>query len=333
MRVHFVLAGFASASALAVAIGSYAPPARAAGGHTVTEFALPNADSVPYRIAKGPDGNEWFTEMHGRRIGRISTAGAIVEFALPHGGAPIGIAAGPDGNMWFTESPGDRIGRIDMAGKIAEFPLRAGSKPIDVAAGPDGALWFTEKGANKIGRIETSGTLAEFAVTGNRCGSDVGLDNLAVDSEHVWFTEPPCDAVARMDIRTHRIATFQLPYGSAPSGIAFGLKGTIWFGELGKVGRIDAGGKIAEFSLDGDRGNLPSSFVLGPNANMWFADYRIGSGTPVGTIGRIDGAGTIANFSTGPSGGIPTGIAFGADGNLWFAEYYANKIGRLKLGT
>lgn len=40
----------------------------------------------------------WFTEDTGNRIGRITTGGAITEFATPAGG-PSGIAKGPDGAM------------------------------------------------------------------------------------------------------------------------------------------------------------------------------------------------------------------------------------------
>src|SRR5579871_2281336 len=83
------------------------------GGGSITEFALPHAESLPYGIAKGPDGNIWFTEQTGNRIGRITTSGAITEFELPSPGSqPKGIAAGPDGALWFAESRGDRIGRM-----------------------------------------------------------------------------------------------------------------------------------------------------------------------------------------------------------------------------
>src|SRR5438046_681415 len=62
-------------------------------------------------IAAGPDGNVWFTEALGNRIGRITSAGVVTEFStgiFPNG-YPAAIAAGPDGNLWFTETSGDRI--------------------------------------------------------------------------------------------------------------------------------------------------------------------------------------------------------------------------------
>src|SRR6266508_1365537 len=63
------------------------------------EFPL-TAGSGPIEIASGPDGNLWFTELDGNRIGRITTAGLITEFPVPD--PPIAIAAGPDGNLWFV---------------------------------------------------------------------------------------------------------------------------------------------------------------------------------------------------------------------------------------
>src|SRR4029077_10927901 len=62
----------------------------------------------------GPDGNLWFTEYGGNKIGRISPAGAMLaEFPIPTpGSAPNGITAGPDGNLWFVEAAMSQIGRL-----------------------------------------------------------------------------------------------------------------------------------------------------------------------------------------------------------------------------
>jgi streptogramin lyase len=67
----------------------------------------------PVLIALGPDGALWFTENVGNRIGRITTIGAIDEFAIPTpDSSPAGITAGPDGAVWFTEAFRNKIGRI-----------------------------------------------------------------------------------------------------------------------------------------------------------------------------------------------------------------------------
>ncbi len=67
---------------------------------------MPVAESRPDGITAGPDGNLWFTESGGNKIGRITPSGQITEFPLPTGITkpyyPIGITAGPEGNLWFT---------------------------------------------------------------------------------------------------------------------------------------------------------------------------------------------------------------------------------------
>ena len=37
----------------------------------ITEYDIPARDSQPRGIASGPDGNIWFSEQRGNRIGRL----------------------------------------------------------------------------------------------------------------------------------------------------------------------------------------------------------------------------------------------------------------------
>ena len=67
---------------------------------------------MPSGIARGGDGNVWFTN-EGGSIGRITPAGVITELPiLSLVGKPCGITAGPDGNLWFAVTAGNKIGRI-----------------------------------------------------------------------------------------------------------------------------------------------------------------------------------------------------------------------------
>ncbi len=77
---------------------------------TTTEFPLPTPGASPFSIALGSDGNVWFTEVNGNKIGKITPDGAITEF--PWHGLPGGMTAGPDGALWFTEIGDNKIGSI-----------------------------------------------------------------------------------------------------------------------------------------------------------------------------------------------------------------------------
>src|SRR5689334_17234101 len=71
-------------------------PAKATG--TITEFHIPTNASSPDGITAGPDGNIWFTEKIGDKIGRITPQGTVTEFSLPTANSlPSGITAGSDG--------------------------------------------------------------------------------------------------------------------------------------------------------------------------------------------------------------------------------------------
>ena len=69
--------------------------------------------------AAGLDGNVWFTEEAGGKIGRIEPSGKITEFPVP-GGNLRNIAMGPHGNLWFTAAWG--IGQITPNGVVDDLP-------------------------------------------------------------------------------------------------------------------------------------------------------------------------------------------------------------------
>jgi len=122
------------ARAACLGLGWLGLAAGATQAQVVTEFGAGiSAGAFPLNITTGPDGNLWFTELDGQRIGRITPRGVVTEFGagITAGGKPVDIKAGPDGNLWFTERVGNRIGRITPAGEVTEF-----SAGITAGAGP-----------------------------------------------------------------------------------------------------------------------------------------------------------------------------------------------------
>jgi hypothetical protein len=161
-----------------------------AGAIGITEYPLPTAASQPWIITAGPDGNLWFTEFGGNKIGKISTVGVITEYPLPPPGRLLwGITASADGNLWFTEAEStvNKIGKITPAGVITEYPVpTAASGPLLITAGPDGNVWFTELSGNQIAKITPTGVITEFPVP----TATSGLWNIAAGPDgNLWFTE------------------------------------------------------------------------------------------------------------------------------------------------
>ena len=303
-------------------------PANVGTSVTATEFAVGlTAGSGPALIAAGGDGNMWFTEFNGSRIGRITPAGVITEFStgITPAANLYGITAGPDGNIWFTENATDKIGRITPDGVVTEFSagITPGSGLAYITTGPDGNLWFTERTGNRIGRITTGGVVTEFS-TGISPGAGP-LSITAGPDGNLWFTEFDLNRIGR--ITPQGVVTefsAGITAGALPYGITAGPDGNVWFAEnADRIGRITPAGVVTEFSAGITQGSTPLNITRGSDGNLWFTDVY-------DRIGRITPAGVVTEFSTGISAeSTPLGIAPGPDGNLWFAEYGLHRIGRL----
>lgn len=201
-----------------------------------TDYERPAPTSETWGITDGQDGALWFTQRSGNKIGRLTTAGVLTEFALPTAGSlPTEIAGGSDGALWFTENGGNRIGRITTDGVITEFPIS--SPATGIARGADLNMWFTQRSANRIGRITPEGDVTEFPLPTAGSGP---LDIVSGNDGALWFTERDGNRIGR--ITTSGVVTeYAVPTpASAPEGIALGPDGNIWFTEaLGdKIGRI-----------------------------------------------------------------------------------------------
>jgi Collagen triple helix repeat (20 copies) len=203
------------------------------------------ASHRPIGIAAGPDGNLWFTERAGNRIGRVTPAGTITEFTtgITANSGPYEIAAGPDGNLWFTEIDGNRIGRITPTGTVTEFGtgITASAQPTGIAAGPDGNLWFTELNGERIGRITPAGAITEFPT--GFAGPVQFVDIAAGPDGNLWFTVFDDGEIGR--ITPSGTVTAFTTNGELADGIAAGRDGNLWFGIRGdSIGRMLSGQPI-----------------------------------------------------------------------------------------
>jgi virginiamycin B lyase len=267
----------------------------------IAEFPLPTSEISPAGITAGPDGNLWFTASTAvgdiSRIGRITPAGQISEFALPPG-IPLEIVAGPDGNLWFTEEFG-KLGRVTPAGQLTEFPLPMTSGyPDSIAVGPDGNLWFTENPGNQIGRMTPAGQLTEFPLPNPK---SIPNEITAGPDGNLWFTE-------------------YVDSGGRFTG--------------NQIGRMTPTGQLTEFPLS-TPGSSPAGITAGPDGNLWFTECSIpasGGACNDSRIGRITPAGQISEFALPRPTSTPYRITAGPDGNLWFAEEHPGAIGRITSG-
>ena len=300
-----------------------------ATAQTITEFPIPSGGS-PFDLTPGPDGNLWFTEAQGNRVGRITPQGVITEFTIPAAGSfPGGITAGPDGNLWVCANGTNRILRVTPAGVFTEFPIPnafPSGGPSSITTGPDGALWFSETDGGVNGRIRRVTTSGQFTLFSGPNPSQSPHQIVAGPDGNLWYSMPISGKVGRASL-TGVITEFPLASPAADAlALAPGPDGAVWIAEHlatgNKLGRIAPDGSMAELSMPAIHSTV-FGLVTGPDGALWFTE------TDAGRIGRMTTAGAVADFAIPTAASSPFAIKAGPDGAIWFAESDTRKIGRL----
>lgn len=258
---------------------------------TITEYPVPTTGAKPLSIAWGQDGNLWFTEFAGQKIGRISqSGGAFLECTLPTEKGltptPYGIAAGPDGNLWVTDPGANGIWSVTTACVATFYPLAtANAGPQSITIGPNGALWFVENTADKIGEI----------FPGTAAGSS--------PSEFAGLTA-----------------------NAGPTAIVAGTDSALWFTEANsdKLGRMLTTGKLAsETALPGVK--TPGGITQGTDGNFYIGDS---TGSTIAQFNPATGA--VKTYATKtPDAGVNT-LTLGPDDEVYFTESTANNVGQFR---
>ncbi len=303
-----------------------------------TEYAIPSHDlaqSTYYGggdMVVGSDGAIWYVERS--RIGRVTMAGAITEYAAT---APQGITPGPDGALWFTQGPGG-VGRLTTAGAFSSFPT--GSAPgAAIATGSDGNLWYlTNQYPPSIVRMTTAGAMTAFPFTVPPGALNVAPTILVSAADGNLWTADYNGRLVRIGT-DGSMAMFAIPSSSGvlpPASLTSAADGTLW---------VSANGSLARFALDGSLSasygtNLGSTYPHGlaqaSDGSFWFTGF--GYAAPVASVVRFDPASNrfaqflIPNSAAAPGAFSPTQVsAFvaGPDGNLWYSRGAA--IGRIPL--
>jgi len=307
---------------------------------TPTKFTIPTSGSVPTAITAGSDGNLWFTESGGGKIGRITPAGTITEPAGATGlPGPTVISPGVSGMLWFTEA--DAVGELAVATGIAtQSPLLPGGdihRPGGVAVDSKGNAWVTiaqSSGFPLIAELdngrwtETGGALAAGALPESIIAGPDG---------NIWFAEAGADQIGRLNPgstppSSAAITLFTPPISGTLGNIVVGPDGNLWIGSRGTtlnpsaVLRITPAGVITAFDLPSGSTANPDVIAVGPDGDLWLAGG--------GALTSLTTAGVFTTYA----GILPAGDAIssihsdpgGADA-LWLLDQTAGTIYRVPL--
>jgi streptogramin lyase len=285
---------------------------------TFTEFQIPTPQSRPLCITGGPDGNLWFTELEGNRVGRITSEGVITEFPLPTpNSGPAGITSAY-GSIWLAESRGNKVARVLADGTIQEFLIpKQRFYPGAITTGADGTVWIA--GSRGIGRVSRSGSvvLFEFQDSEEIRGIAPG------PAKTIWFTDSSAGRITALTFSGKIKKRFS---AYRPDQIAASPTGNMWFTMIDGDGiaRITPAGEREDFQLTR---SAPAGLVADHTSTIWVSDWIWN------TIIRVTPGGEVSRYPVPTEKGRPAGITVGPDGNIWFVEGIANKVGRLVFGA
>jgi uncharacterized protein (TIGR03437 family) len=310
---------------------------------TINDYVIPTPGSNPFQIIAGPDGNLWFTEAGGAKLGRITTNGVITEFPLPNPfSGVLGITAGPDGNLWFVVNlPGNhRVARMTTSGVITEFPLpNPADSPYSLIAGKD-ALWYLVAG-RKVGKITTGGMITEYPLP---VGSLNAIPELTTDAEgNILFLQlrsqnPSLPAEYWLGKLTPNGNFSEVSLGLLRSyyitDLGLGPDGNLWYSTISGPNALgdETQNGLRKLDLTGTaplfiptQSLAPIKFITGPGGHFWFL-ANVGAET--NRIGRATLGGAVTQYE---AGGLThfTDLTGGADGNLWLLDPTRNVVSKL----
>ncbi|CAM3573097.1 Vgb family protein [Nocardioides zeicaulis] len=312
----------------------------------VTVFPVPTSAAGLGRITTAPDGSMWFAEEDANKVGRITTAGQVQEFALPPTDSSVegpvqSLDVGPDGSVWVVTEHGEDVVRLSSTGQLLDswtFENYDGcvgdTCPYggEVRVDPAGKAWVTMNyGSSFIAVVTPTGGPIAY---NNSPECDDVLGEAADGSMWCQNGSPQAqDTITHVGADAASGTTYPLPSdASYPNALAAGPVGSIWFTRSwtgtfatspshGSVGYLDAATGATQIWGTGSR-SAPQDLVKGPDNQMWFTNAGAVPG-----IGHVSATGVGAVSSVGNY--QPTSLTFGPDGAIWFTDATNNAIVRV----
>jgi virginiamycin B lyase len=153
----------------------------------MTEFSTRDG---PYGLAMDKEGNVWFCQASGQRVGRVDAAtGQVSEIDLGRGSMPRRIAAAPDDTLWVVRYGDGKMTHIDAksARVIKNYDMPAGRSGNPYAVTVDGAgkVWANEIGTDTVTLFDPA--TEKFRVIALPTKNE-GIRKMVVDAKgRLWY--------------------------------------------------------------------------------------------------------------------------------------------------
>ena len=296
---------------------------------------IPLQKSLPHTVTLDANGNGWFTDPMGSRLGYLDVAtGKFKIWPTPtRNSLPHGIVVDKRGKVWFTErlqfEPANKIASFDPSlEKFTEYSLPQNiSGPHTPIFDRQGILWISEYEGNRIARFDPeTRKFTEYTVP----TKDAKPYGIELDKEGViWIAEIGSGSLGKLDPKVGKVIDYPTPTkNSGVRRVRADSKGRIWFTEfLGdRLGMFDPKTeRMVEFLMPGIRPQ-PYALEVTHDDKIWLSTWHQDS------MIRFDP--DSKTFSTYPVPFLDLEIRdFRIDSNdtLWFVAMIPNKIVSMRV--
>jgi virginiamycin B lyase len=296
------------------------------------------------------------TGQNNHKVAKLNYAGEVVTYyEMPKGSGPHGILIDTKNQLWVSLEFFGKVVRLNDDGKIVDevdvnICLESGKvlnpAPHGICLDSDREhIWFTGKRTSTIGKFNIVTKKVEHFELQNLAALPIFLN--AGVNETIWGTELQGNAILNVNpsgqVSEHIISTSN----SRPIGIIPGPTGKyMWFTEEAgmKIGKIDAKGKITEFSVPAlQKNDILASLAFDQENNLWVQVYvNQNDPTPEGNDYVIKFDKSIVEtkslndvpflvYYLPSKGSMMHRIKLGKDGNLWFTEMMTDLLGKVTI--
>jgi virginiamycin B lyase len=269
-------------------------------------------------VAIAPDGTAWFSNSG--RLLRVAADDSVTEVQMPSGEnfASSMVSDGVSA-LWMANWGDKGVGRLDpLTGELQFFSVPSPlSRPTAVTSDGHGGIWLTGGDRPIVGRVDAMNQVFVVASQSAAPPITISTGDVAIASEgRLFISDYDQGRIGRVQ-GTGYLWT-DMGNAAAPSGLAAGDDGAVWFTSLGRpneVGRVDGEGTLTAYTLPAWPTQLSdksiSAIARAPDGAFWFTLPERSQ------LGRVDANGNLSFIQlTTPT--LPRVLAFDPSGRLWF---------------
>ncbi|MGA2875686.1 MAG: SMP-30/gluconolactonase/LRE family protein [Nitrososphaerales archaeon] len=282
--------------------------------HKFVQYELKSPISFPFGIALDEQGNVWFTEFFGNKIGEITTSGVLTEIPIPLEGyiEPSSITVDSTDKVWFT-LPGENSTGSYFDGQFSIQNLTGLALiPVGISVDSQGNIWLTQHGPSFISEFNPATHYFKTISTSvpGVFGTSLPYFDYVDLNGNVWFNEHYGNAMAEFVPSNNTLLEYFIPTRITYAGNISGMltsnlspSGQPWYTEFfaGKVGTINTD---APLDLQLNLLNYTTPIVLSSNGTTSI-QFKISG--PLATQAAIKES--VGNFSSSFTYGVSQSLA------------------------